>query len=767
MPTATQETDIDEGTETRVYHVAGMTCSACSARVEKILSQVPGVAAAHVNLALEKATLAVTPGLEEDALSGPVAGAGYRLEPVRDDGSEPDGDPGRARADRIAMAVAISMTVPFLLQMLAGLLRGWTGWIGWAGLGDYADWHMPVYAEAALASVLQIGIGARYYRSAFHALRGGGANMDVLVALGTTSAYAYSWYLVASLGPGAAGQLYFEASAIIITLVLVGKHIESRARRSAGRAIRELLAIRPVTAQVRTSDGAERETPVHALKAGDVIICRPGERVAVDGVVLRGEAEVDEALITGESVPAAKGPADAVIAGSMNVNGFMEIEARAVGGDSTLGRVIRLVENAQAAKPAIQRLVDRISAVFVPVVIGLAMIAFAAWILAGADMETALINAVSVLVIACPCALGLATPTAIVAGAGAAARAGILVKDIESLERARGLTHIIFDKTGTLTEGRPVLASIVPLAGRGEDGPLGIAAALQRGSEHPFARAFQLAAADRGMPHAGVERFRSLVARGVEGEVDGTTYLLGNRRLFQEACRDTPPPDAPDSGGATSVWLAARGDSGCEYLARFDLVDALRSDAAAVVERLKRMGIRTLLVSGDAEPVVERIGRAAGIDESHGAATPEDKERIVGQLTESGAKVCMVGDGINDAPALARATVGIAMGSGTDVAMETAAITLMRPEPVLVAGAVDVSRRTIRKIKQNLFWAFVYNVIGIPLAAAGYLFPAFAAAMMAFSSISVVLNSLTLRAWRPDGLGASRYDPADRPLRRG
>jgi len=740
MANSTQAQDFDVDTETRVFHVEGMTCSACSARVEKILSDVPGVAAAHVNLALERATLTVRPTLEVDALAGPVADAGYRLTPVQDDRYEPETERGQASRDRVAMIAAIIVTLPFLLQMLSGLLQSWTG----------IEWHMPVYAEALAATVLQIGIGARYYRSAFHALRGGGANMDVLVALGTSSAFAYSWYLVISLGSGAAGQLYFEASAIIITLVLIGKHIESRARRSASRAIRELLAIRPVTARIRTADGTERETPVHALKVGDVVICRPGDRVAVDGVVLRGEAEVDEALITGESVPVPKYPADTAIAGSLNINGFMEIEARAVGSDSTLGRVIRLVENAQAAKPAIQRLVDRISGVFVPVVVALAVITFAGWILAGGDLETALINAVSVLVIACPCALGLATPTAIVAGAGAAARAGILVKDIESLEQAHGLTHIVFDKTGTLTEGRSVLASLVPLADRGEEELLSIAAGLQQGSEHPFARAFQLAAAGRGVSPAGVERFRSVVARGVEGEVDGTRYLLGNRRLFHETCGDTPPPDSPQSGGMSAVWLAARGDAGCEYLARFDIVDALRADAAEVVDRLRKLGVRILLVSGDAEPVVARIGSAAGVDESYGGATPEEKERIIGRLTESGAKVCMVGDGINDAPALARATVGIAMGSGTDVAMETAAITLMRPEPVLVAGAIDVSRRTIRKIKQNLFWAFIYNVIGLPLAATGFLFPALAAAMMACSSISVVLNSMTLRAWRPD-----------------
>ena len=739
MSTSTQGTAYSVDTETRVFLVEGMTCSACSARVEKVLSQVPGVAAAHVNLALERATLTVVPGVEESALSGPVAAAGYRLSAVRDDRHEPATEPGQSRRDRVAMVVAICLTLPFLLQMLAGLLRGWTGF----------DGHMPVYVEAMLATVLQFWIGARYYRSAFHALRGGGANMDVLVALGTTSAYAYSGYLAYRLGADAEGLLYFEASAIIITLVLIGKHIETRARRSASRAIRELLAIRPVTARVRTADGTERETPVHALKPGDVVICRPGDRVAADGVVLRGEAEVDEALITGESVPAPKHPADTVIAGSMNVNGYLEIEARAVGSDSTLGRVIRLVESAQAAKPAIQRMVDRVSAVFVPAVVGLAVITFAVWALSGAGLESALINAVSVLVIACPCALGLATPTAIVAGAGVAARAGILVRDIETLEQANGLTHVVLDKTGTLTEGRPVIASVTPLAERDEGDLLRIAASLQQGSEHPLATAFLRMAAERDIALAGVGGFRSVVAKGIEGEIEGASYLLGNRRLFDEYCPCIEPPDARDGGGSTRVWLAARSDAGCAFLARFELIDALRPEAVRAVDGLRKLGVKPLLVSGDVEAVVERIGRQAGIEETYGAATPEEKERIVSRLTEGGAKVCMVGDGINDAPALARAAVGIAMGSGTDVAMETAAITLMKPDPTLVAGAIDVSRKTIRKIKQNLFWAFIYNVIGLPLAALGFLVPAFAAAMMAGSSISVVLNALTLRSWRP------------------
>ncbi len=731
--------DFDVDTETRVFHVEGMTCSACSARVEKVLASVPGVSAAHVNLALERATLTVLPSVKQESLTGSVADAGFRLTTGPADRTRSETDRILGSRDRIAMVVSVALTLPFLVQMIVGLLQGWTGF----------SWHMPVYAEAALATVLQIAIGARYYRSGFYALRGGGANMDVLVSLGTTSAYAFSWYLVLTLGADAAGQLYFEASAIIITLVLIGKHIETRARRSAGRAIRELLAIRPETARVRTTDGTEEERPVHALKTGDVVICRPGDRVAADGVVILGETEIDEALITGESTPVQKYPGDLVIAGSVNLNGFVEIEARAIGSESTLGRVIRLVENAQAAKPEIQRIVDRVSAVFVPVVVLLAVITLAAWILMGVTLETALINAVSVLVIACPCALGLATPTAIVTGAGAAARAGILVKDIESLEQAKGLTHVVFDKTGTLTEGKPRIASAIPLAKRDENDLLRVAASLQQGSEHPFATAFQHMATERKLVLTRVERFRNLVARGVEGDIEGVRYLLGNQKLFEEACHTPPPPAAPQSGGVTVVWLASRGESGCNYLARFELVDALRPDAAEVVEELRRLNVKVLLVSGDSESVVKRIGRQTGIDETHSGATPEEKERIVGQLMESGAKVCMVGDGINDAPALARATVGIAMGSGTDVAMETAAITLMRPDPFLVAGAIDVSRRTIRKIKQNLFWAFIYNVIGLPLAAMGFLFPAVAAAMMAFSSISVVLNSLMLRSWKP------------------
>ncbi len=741
MPTSKQSVEYDMDTETRVYHVGGMTCSACSARVEKVLANVPGVSAAHVNLALERATLTVAPTVSWDALSGPVTAAGFRLTTGTADQTRSETGQNPGTRDRLAMAVSVALTLPFLVQMMVGLLQSWTGF----------TWHMPVYAEAALATVLQIGIGARYYRSGFYALRGGGANMDVLVSLGTTSAYAFSWYLALTLGADAAGQLYFEASAIIITLVLIGKHIETRARRSAGQAIRELLAIRPVTARVRTTAGTEEERPVHTLKIGDVVICRPGDLVAADGVVILGDTEIDEALITGESAPVQKTPGDLVVAGSVNLNGFVEMEVRAVGSESTLGRVIRLVENAQAAKPDIQRLVDRVSAVFVPVVVVLSVITFAAWIVMGVTLETALINAVSVLVIACPCALGLATPTAIVTGAGAAARAGILVKDIESLEQSKGLTHVIFDKTGTLTEGRPRIDSLIPLVDRDENDLLRVAASLQQGSEHPFATAFRHMATERKLVLTRVERFRNLVARGVEGEIDGARYLLGNLKLFAEACDAPPPPAVPPSEGVTVVWLASRGESGCSYLARFDLVDALRPDAAEVVEELRRLDVEVLLVSGDAESVVKRIGRQTGIDETHSGATPEEKERIVGQLTESGAKVCMVGDGINDAPALARATVGIAMGSGTDVAMETASITLMRPDPFLVAGAIDVSRRTIRKIRQNLFWAFIYNVIGLPLAAMGFLFPAFAAAMMAFSSISVVLNSLTLRSWKPPG----------------
>ena len=729
--------------------IEGMTCNACATRLEKSLGAAEGVVSASVNFALERASVEVDPARTDlDSVVRVVRRTGFDVGAethASRGGKTPPADPGagerreerRLRRERWAVAAAALLAAPFLLQMLAHLPGG----------GFAPAWKLSPLAQLALATPLQFVLGARFYRGAFAALRGGGANMDVLVALGTTAAYAYSLYRLAALGAGAEGRLFFEASAVVVAFVLAGKHMESRAKRGATRAIRQLLALRPDVARVRLADGSVEERPARALRPGDVAVCRPGDRVAADGAVVRGEAEVDESPITGESAPVPKAPGDPATAGSIVVDGFIDVETRAAGEDSTLARMIRLVEDAQAGKPAVQRLVDRVSAVFVPLVVAFAAVAFAAWLFAGAGLEAALASAVSVLVIACPCALGLATPTAIVAGAGAAARAGILIRDVEALERAHGLSHVVFDKTGTLTEGRPSLAGIEPLGRIGEDEALRIAASLQQGSGHPVAAAFRAEAQARGLEPSPVERFRSSVARGVEGEVEGVRYRLGNARLFAEGGLD-PPPGEPSDGGS-QVWLGASLPGGDALLARFEAVDALRPQAAEAIRQLERLGVEPRLVSGDAAAVARRIGRRLGIEAVRGEALPEDKAEIVAELARGGARVGMVGDGINDAPALARAAVGIAMGSGTDVAMETAAITLMRPDPRLVAGAIDASRRTFRKIGQNLFWAFVYNVVGLPLAALGLLSPALAGAAMALSSVSVVANSLLLRSWKP------------------
>ncbi len=776
-----------------------MTCSACSTRLERMLSAASGIVTASVNLATERATIDIDNAICLESAVQVVRRAGFdarketrafRMTGPADEtharivGEALEGTPGVVAAtsdddstlievERYALAVsdealeerarevgcalspddtgpiddrrdlrqhlaigaALLLSAPFVVQMATHqvLATGWT---------------MHPLFEALLATPLQFVIGARFYRGALNALRGGGANMEVLVVTGTTAAYFFSWYQYAMLGDAASGLLYFEASAIIITLVLVGKQLEGRARRGATQAIKELLALRPRTALVEAEDGTVHEKPLQDVRAGDSLVCRTGMQVAADGIVTRGVAEVDESLVTGESMPVSRGKGDPVVAGSLNIDGLLTIEARATGADSTLARMIRLVENAQAGKPAVQRLADRVCGIFVPVVVVIAALAFLGWLAAGAGIEVAVINAVSVLVIACPCALGLATPTAIMTGSGAATRAGILIKDVEALEQAHGLTHMVLDKTGTLTSGTPRLGDVRLLTDDlDENTALAIMASLQQGSGHPVAEAFRAAAEERRLPLQEVHGFSGRVAQGVEGIVEGTLYLAGNRLLFDSLAFTAPAPgDADDDGG---IWLGARRDDGDVWLARFVVDDAARPGAGAAVDGLRRLGITPFLASGDAAAATRRIAAATGIEEFRSRVRPEDKVALIDELMADGRKVGMVGDGINDAPALARATVGMAMGSGTDVAMETAAITLMRPDPRLVAAAIDISRRTWRKIRQNLFWAFIYNVVGLPMAALGHLSPSLAALAMALSSVSVVGNSLILRGWHP------------------
>ena len=739
--------------ESYSFAISGMTCSACAARVEKALKQLPGVIEAHVNVATDRADVrSIGTDLSQSDLSAAVKKAGYEaFFDSLSDASDPAGAPGRAaqqaeqrklHSELYALLAAALLSSPLIFQMLA-MTRD-----NAFSMAYDSTFFLRPGIEFLLATPIQFIIGARFYRAAWGALKARSGNMDLLVAIGTTAAWAYSVYLMVTLGKEATGQLYFESSAIIITLVLFGKFLESRAKRSTTAAIRQLMELRPSVARVRR-DGAEIEVPVNEVRTGDHVIVRPGEKLPVDGQVLDGQSDVDESLMTGESIPVLKEAGDAVTGGSINGTGLLTIETTQVGADSTLSRIIHLVENAQAGKAPVQRLVDRISGIFVPAVIAIALVTFVATLLLNGTLEASLLAAVSVLVIACPCALGLATPTAIMTGTGSAARHGILIKDVESLERAHKVNAVIFDKTGTITFGRPVVTRLEVF--RGDEATLiRQAASLQTGSEHPLAKAVLNFAGERNIQAASLENFASQTGSGVSGRVGTTEVRIGNRNFVAAADIDTEPMATLaaewENSGETVIWLATDG----QLAGIIALADQLRPESSAAVAQLHSMGIKSLLISGDADVVTQEISRQAGIDEAHGAVLPHEKADWVKQLNAQGYTVAMTGDGVNDAPALAAADVGIAMGTGTDIAMETAGITLMRPDPRLVAGAIDISRATWRKIKQNLFWAFIYNAIGIPLAAAGLLSPEIAGAAMALSSVSVVTNSLLLKRWRPE-----------------
>ena len=728
-----QRTGFDIAEEIRIFRVGGMTCSACSNRVQSIIENIPGVISASVNLALETAQISVVTGVvDETELSSRVADAGYNLERTSSGRDEDERIQLQWATERRTLLVAVLLTLPLVLQMVAQLL-------------GYDDIHLMPAVEAALATPLQVVIGARFYRAAYSSLCNGSANMDVLVVLGTTSAYCYSWYLMANLGEAAEGQLYFEASAIIITLILFGKHFESRAKRGTSAAIRGLLQLRPHTANIRLDDNNIVERSYDSLAEGDVIVCKPGERIAVDGKVIEGEASVDEGLISGESRPIHKQVGDFVTGGSINIDGFIAIRAEAVGSNSRLEAIVRLVEQSQLSKIEFQRLVDRVSEVFVPIVIAISIATFGGWMFWGGDFESSLINAVSVLVIACPCALGLATPTAIVTGIGAAARAGILIKELSVLEETHRITRVAFDKTGTITRGTPAITKIELLSDMEYNEVVRIAASIQSASNHPIANAIKTLAEDRQLALEKMYRFRSFVAQGVEGHIDGERYLVGNQGMLErfgiEYCTDEGYVDP-------SIWLVR----GTKPIAKIFLEDSIRPESFESVQLLSRMGIAVSLLSGDDESTTNRIGEVLNIDDSRGVLSPEDKVAIIKDFISAGEVVAMVGDGINDAPALSEANIGIAMATGADVAIDVAPVTLLRPDPRLVPAAIEVSKKTFRKIKQNLFWAFIYNVVMLPLAALGFLNPIFAGAAMAMSSVSVVANSLWLRSWHPKWL---------------
>ncbi len=729
-------------TDQTTYPVEGMTCAACVTRVERAIRAEPGVVDAEVNLALERATVTTLSGtVTGEALAARVSDAGYRL--VVDAGDEAsereraERESRRIDSERRVVVTAALMTLPMVVGMIFQAF-------------GIEELHLMPAGEVLLATPIQFILGARFYRGAFNALRGGGANMDVLVALGTSAAYFYSWYLLIALGEAADGQLYFEASAVIITLVLLGKHLESRARRATTSAIRELMDLRPSVARVRNPDGAEVDKPLSQVVRGDVVLVRPGERIAVDGEVVVGASEVDESVISGESMPVPKVPGDEVTGGAVNAHGYLEIRATTVGEESALTRIIRMVEDAQRGKAALQRLVDRISGTFVPVVVALSACTFLGWLFATGNAGAALVAAVSVLVIACPCALGLATPTAVMTGTGAAARRGILFRDIDALERVHAVGTVIFDKTGTLTEGKARVEDIALLgdlhsravgadAEAQEEELLRLVAGVQRASEHPLAAAIGRLAEECGVTPALATDFHNAVGQGVAAQVEGRTVRVGNAEF---ALAGAAVPSTPfDPATHTLVWAAdERGPLGV-----FAIADPLRQQSARAIERLKAMGVEPVLLSGDSAAIVRRIGEEVGIAEAYGGVKPEGKAQQVAARQQQGECVAMIGDGVNDAPALAAADVGVAIGSGADVAMETAGVTLMRPDPMLVPEAIAAGRATVRKIRQNLFWAFIYNIIGIPAAMLGYLSPTLAGAAMALSSACVTGNSLLLR----------------------
>jgi len=714
--------------------IDGMTCASCVGRVERALNKVPGVKSVSVNLANERAHLELLGQINPQTLIAAVTKAGYAASVWEAEHPQTDTQQSRLHRERWTLIAAIVLALPLVLPMLLQPFG--------------VHWMLPAWAQFALATPVQFIFGARFYVAAWKAVRAGAGNMDLLVAIGTSAGYGLSVYEWATAA-GRMPHLYFEASAVVIALVLLGKYLESRAKRQTASAIRALEALRPERA-IQVIDGQERDVAISALRLNDLVMVKPGERFPVDGEVVEGQSHADEALISGESLPVPKQPGDKVTGGAINGEGRLLVRTQALGAETVLARIIRLVEDAQAAKAPIQKLVDKVSQIFVPVVLLLALATLVGWWLYGAPLETALINAVAVLVIACPCALGLATPTAIMAGTGVAARYGILIKDAEALERAHEVSSVVFDKTGTLTSGTPRIAHLSAVDGD-EATLLQWAGALQRGSEHPLAKAVLDACKERDLSVADVTDSQSLTGRGIAGNLEGRRLALGNRRLLEEsglsagALADSAT--AWETEGRTLSWLIEQSPAP-KVLGLFAFGDTLKPGALQAVQQLNARHISSHLLTGDNRGSAKVVAEALGITDVHAEVLPADKAATVAALKKTGV-VAMVGDGINDAPALAAADIGIAMGGGTDVAMHAAGITLMRGDPRLVPAALEISRKTYAKIRQNLFWAFVYNLIGIPLAAFGFLNPVLAGAAMALSSVSVVSNALLLKTWKP------------------
>ncbi|CDZ23982.1 Copper-exporting P-type ATPase A [[Clostridium] cellulosi] len=736
----------EKATKKAVLNVRGMTCASCAARIEKKLLRTDGVTTAAVNLATEKATVEYDPAkIKVSDIIKAIESLGYKAE--REE--EVTYDAEREQREReirnlkYSLIASIILTSPLLLSMIFSMF----------GI-DIAFLHNP-YFQLAIATPVQFIIGFRFYKHAYFALRSKSANMDVLIAMGTSAAYFYSLYNVffgQMNGMGGMGNLYFEASAVIITLILLGKYLETAAKGRTSDAIKKLMKLQAKTARV-IRNGVEEDIPLEEVEEGDIIVVRPGEKVPVDGKIIEGSSSIDESMLTGESIPVEKGVGDICIGSTINKFGTFKFEATKVGKDTVLAQIVKMVEEAQGSKAPIQKIADKVSGIFVPAVIGISIITLIGWLIATGDVTKALISAVSVLVIACPCSLGLATPTAIMVGTGKGAENGILIKGGEYLETAYKINAVVFDKTGTITNGEPEVTDIISLGNLTEIEILKFASASEKKSEHPLGAAIFEYGKKELSDIPDPEKFEAIPGRGVKAVVSGREVLLGTRKLMSEhniSLADTEKTlESLEDDGKTAMLMAVDG----ALEAVIAVADTIKAHSKTAIDELADMGISVYMITGDNERTANAVASKAGIKDVLAEVLPENKAAEVEKLRKSGKITAMVGDGINDAPALATADVGMAIGTGTDVAIEAADITLMSGDLRTVPAAVRLSRKTMRKIKQNLFWAFFYNAIGIPFAAFGFLNPMIAGAAMAFSSVSVVTNSLTLKRYDPKRAG--------------
>lgn len=722
------------------FEITGMTCAACATRIEKVLNKTNGVASASVNLALEKATIEFNPSEITIAdLIARVEKLGYGAHQKQENKEQVDYREKHIKEQQRKFIISAILSLPLLWTMV--------GHFAFTSFLYVPDFLMNPWIQLFLATPVQFIIGKQFYVGAYKALRNGSANMDVLVVMGTSAAYFYSVYqTIITVGTNHAPHLYFETSAVLITLILLGKLFEAKAKGRSSEAIKKLMGLQAKTAIVVRA-GVEKEVPLEEVVIGDMILVKPGEKIPVDGEVIEGITAVNESMLTGESLPVDKEIGDTLYGSTINKNGFIKMKATKVGRDTALAQIIKVVEDAQGSKAPIQRMADQISGIFVPIVVGIAILTFLVWIIwvNPGEFTSALEVLIAVLVIACPCALGLATPTSIMAGSGRAAEFGILFKGGEHLEQTQNIDTVVVDKTGTVTHGKPVLTDVYVANGQNEENFLSLIGAAEKQSEHPLAQAIVQGIQEKGVELGNIQYFEAIPGFGVQATISGQGVVIGTRKLMTQYGIDIQHVlslmEKLERDGKTAMLAGING----QYAGLVAVADTIKDTSREAVQRLQKMGIKVIMMTGDNERTAQAIGKEVGVDAVIAEVLPEGKAEEVKKLQQQGKKVAMVGDGINDAPALATADIGMAIGTGTDVAMEAADITLIRGDLNSIADAILMSRKTMRNIKQNLFWAFAYNTLGIPIAAIGLLAPWVAGAAMAFSSVSVVLNALRLQ----------------------